>query len=95
MGLFIKVPLNYKQTDRKEKVLIQIKLFLVISLLVSVHPCNCKANMTSANEPHITTYLWPIQSGIGVIGTVFNGLLLYVFIQERESLTTSVNVLIW
>ena len=37
---------------------------------------------------------WPLLSFIGVMGTIFNSYVLYCFISERNTMVTSVNVMI-
>ena len=70
-------------------------LHFIVFLLCHSYQCNCEDSTNSTNKVHFTTSLWPFQSAIGLIGSLLNGFVLYIFIQDRESLTTSVNAMIW
>ena len=39
------------------------------------------------------SYLWLAQSGVGVVGTVLNSFVLWIFWKERQSLNTSINTM--
>ena len=43
---------------------------------------------------HKLYYLWPLLSAFGMVGTVLNSYVLFVFYSERHSLVTSVNAMI-
>ena len=44
---------------------------------------------------HKFTKLWPFQSLVGILGTILNSLVFKLFFNEKGSLATSVNVMIW
>ena len=43
---------------------------------------------------HKLYYLWPLLSAFGMVGTVLNSYVLFVFYSGRHSLVTSVNAMI-
>ena len=47
------------------------------------------------NEVHVLSSFWPLQSVTGVVGSVLNIFVLYIFISDRQTLTTSINLMIW
>ena len=47
------------------------------------------------NEVHVLSSFWPLQSLTGLVGSVLNIFVLYIFISDRQTLTTSINLMIW
>ena len=78
--------------------LVTLGLFLLLLLLQPVSPEGLPpANVTSRSSlksQHKFSRFWPLLSSIGVVGTVFNSYVLYCFISERNTMVTSVNVMI-
>ena len=44
---------------------------------------------------HVLSKYWPLLSLTGVLGSFLNMFVLYIFISDRETLTTSINSMIW
>ena len=80
-------------------------LFVLFVLLITGEG----ANVDMGNNTRITNYhtqksrlhlhhhldaMWPLQSLIGILGTLLNSFLAYVFYHERQALSTSVNMMI-
>lgn len=49
----------------------------------------------SRRKGHILSKYWPLHSLTGLLGSFLNMLVLYIFISDRETLTTSINSMIW
>ena len=78
--------------------LVTLGLVLLLLLLQPASPEGLPpANVTSRTtlkSQHKFSRFWPLLSSIGVLGTVFNSYVLYCFISERNTMVTSVNVMI-
>ena len=46
-------------------------------------------------EVHGLSNLWPLHSLTGLLGSILNIFVLYIFISDRQTLTTSINSMIW
>lgn len=44
---------------------------------------------------HSLATFWPLHSLTGLIGSLLNIFVLYIFISDRQTLTTSINCMIW
>ena len=44
---------------------------------------------------HVLSKYWPLHSLTGLLGSFLNMFVLYIFISDRETLTTSINSMIW
>ena len=44
---------------------------------------------------HSLAPFWPLHSLTGLIGSLLNIFVLYIFISDRQTLTTSINCMIW
>ena len=45
-------------------------------------------------EKNKFSHLWLVQSGVGIIGMLMNGVVLQFFYRERKSLISSVNAML-
>ena len=43
----------------------------------------------------LLSYVWILQSGVSLVGTILNTISLYIFYRERHLLWSSVNAMIW
>lgn len=82
---------------------IPILLFVLFVLLTTGEGANVDmGNSTRITDSdtqksrlhHHLDALWPLQSLIGILGTILNSFLAYVFYHERQALSTSVNMMI-
>ena len=71
------------------------QLLLKLALVSDTSAQNLtKAEDRKLKSEHSLAVLWRFCSLGGVIGTILNGYVLYLFISERKSLLTSVNAMI-
>ena len=83
---------------------IPILLFVLFVLLITGEGANVDmGNNTGITDSHNNQKsrlhhhldaMWPLQSLIGILGTLLNSFLAYVFYHERQALSTSVNMMI-
>ena len=52
-------------------------------------------NSSERKEWQFKAWLWSYNIVVGLIGSVLNSYILYIFISERHSMITSVNAMIW
>ena len=71
-----------------------------VLLITGEGACVDTGNLTSSSvtpksrlHHHLDT-LWLLQSLIGILGTLLNSFLAYVFYHERQAFATSVNVML-
>ena len=57
-------------------------------------PEDFKEEYQLRNEHKMALY-WKLHSILSPIGICFNGVILYMFVDERKSLIKSINVMIW
>ena len=74
-------------------VVLTIHLLLSRTLSEPSLPSNV-TSPTHLKSQHRLASWWPLLSSIGVLGTIFNSLVLFCFISERNTMVTSVNVMI-
>ena len=53
------------------------------------------AEESSEKGRHVLSKYWPLHSLTGLLGSFLNMFVLYIFISDRETLTTSINSMIW
>ena len=70
--------------------------FLILTMLIvrGFSENTTIARITIRNQHQLSNY-WPYLSIFGFIGSFLNGFVFYVLIAERDSLTTSVNIMLW
>ena len=49
---------------------------------------------TPSRGRHKFSHLWLVQSGVGIVGTLLNGIVLQFFYKEGKSLISSVNAML-
>ena len=67
-------------------------VILVVLTLVLLSPPYLDAEEIKDYKQKLS-YLWLAQSGVGVVGTVLNSFVLWIFWKERQSLNTSINTM--
>ena len=73
----------------------RLYLLLLIFKLISISDTSAQ-NVTDRKpkSEHSLAVFWRFCSIGGIIGTILNGYVLYLFISERKTLLTSVNAMI-
>ena len=73
-----------------------MKLLLATSILIKCALCYENSNQTDIKQrnDHPLHMIWIANSIIGAFGILFNGLVIWIFFQERTKLVTSVNAMI-
>ena len=72
------------------------RLVLYTNMADSSHILSSEAEAEDVNRAnHPLARFWKINSGLGIVGTVLNSFVLYIFYIERHSMVTSVNAMIW
>jgi len=70
-------------------------IFLLILLFISSHSKNVTLSTSFKRNQHKMSSCWRLHSLLCPIGIGFNGIILYLFIDERKTLIKSVNVMLW
>ena len=74
---------------------------LILLLLIGISGMNSEnttlldVHTVLDQEKHYLSAFWPWQSVVGLIGSFLNCYVLYALFEERRSLVTSVNAMIW
>ena len=76
-----------------------IFVYLIVST-VGLQSNHTEINYSAAEESgkkgrHILSKYWPLHSLTGLLGSFLNMFVLNIFISDRETLTTSINSMIW
>ena len=101
---YLSSPENREPAMRDRLRLLRVVILLLFLLLqvsasssdVMAPPVNVTTRTRTATlkSQHKFSRFWPLLSSIGVMGTIFNSYVLYCFISERNTMVTSVNVMI-
>ena len=73
-------------------------VFFILLLIVCSHSENITVSMYGeykTRNQHKMAVFWRLHSVLSPIGICFNGVILYLFVDERKTLIKSVNVMIW
>ena len=73
-------------------------VFFILLLIVCSHSENITVSMSGeykTRNQHKMAVFWRLHSVLSPIGICFNGVILYLFVDERKTLIKSVNVMIW
>ena len=87
MLLYIRIPKMKTKT-----------VFFILLLFVCSHSENITVSISGeykTRNQHKMADFWRLHSVLSPIGICFNGVILYLFVDERKTLIKSVNVMIW
>ena len=77
------------------KILLFLLLFLSCSGKNNVSIAHQNDTVTFERPKHRLSHVWGAQSFVGLFGILLNGLLLKIFVSEKKTFTTSINLMIW
>ena len=73
-------------------------IYLIVTT-VGLQSNHTETSGSAVREPrrkgHLLSKYWPLLSLTGLLGSCLNMFVLYIFISGRETLTTSINSMIW
>lgn len=70
-----------------------LKILLIsLTLIVCINSSNETHRM---NSNHPMSIAWSLHPIFGLIGTILNGAVLYIFIKERHTFIKIINLLFW
>ena len=68
-------------------------MFIFLSL-TGVLSSNNKTSPSPVKSDHKLSFAWSIHPILGLLGTVLNSLVLFMFVKERQNMVTLINIMI-